>query len=146
MDILTLTPQHMMWEQAADFAAACSWRAGPYLAKLMHTDGFSGWERVFAAVENGKIMGYCTLMTQDCVPDVDYSPYIGFMFVGERYRGARLSEQLIWAALGYAKTLGFSDIYLVSGERGLYEKYGFRKLEERPDAWGNMEQIFMISI
>jgi len=146
MDILTLTPQHSMWASVADYADACSWRAGPYLAKLMREDGFSGWERIFAAVENGKIMGYCTLAARDCVPNVDYTPYIGFMFVGELYRGARLSEQMIRAALSHAKVLGFSTVYLVSGEQGLYEKYGFRKLEERPDAWGNMEQIFSIFI
>ena len=145
-EILMLSPEHPLWLPTADYAAACSWRAGPYLSKQMQTNGFSGWERVFIAVKEDKIMGYCTLASRDCIPDVEYTPYIGFVFVGEAYRGERLSEQLIRAVLTYAKTLGFSTVYLVSGERGLYEKYGFVKQEEHRDQWGNWEQIFAIRI
>lgn len=36
--------------------------------------------------------------------------------------------------------------YLVSGEQGLYEKYGFIKFDDKEDRWGNKEQIFSIDI
>ncbi len=49
-------------------------------------------------------------------------------------------------ALAYAKTLGFDKVYLVSGEQGLYEKYGFIKLEDKKDRGGRDEQIFFINI
>jgi len=32
--------------------------------------------------------------------------------------------------------LAYSKVYLISGEQGLYEKYGFEKIEERKDLWG----------
>ena len=82
----------------------------------------------------------------DCIPGVPYSPYIGYVFVGETYRGRRLSQKLIQKALEYAKELGFTNVYLVSGEQGLYEKYGFVKIEESKDRWGREAQIFSISI
>ena len=104
------------------------------------------WERVFVAREATDIAGYCTLTRIDCIPDVTYTPYIGYMFVGEPYRGMRLSQKLTQCALEYAKNLGFSKVYLISGEQGLYEKYGFKKFEERKDLWGGNEQIFSISI
>lgn len=47
------------------------------------------------------------------------------MFVGEKYRGNRLSQKLIIKAMAYAKDLGFKKIYLVSDHENLYKKYGF---------------------
>ena len=41
---------------------------------------------------------------------------IGFLFVAEKYRGKRLSEQMVNAACNVAKEQGFSAIYLMSGE------------------------------
>ena len=52
------------------------------------------------------------------------------MFVSELYRGERLSEGLIRVAINYAKKIGFNEVYIVSGEIGLYEKYGFVKIDE----------------
>jgi GNAT superfamily N-acetyltransferase len=75
--------------------------------------------RVFAATDGERIAGYCTLAKTDCVPAAAYTPYIGYVFVGEAYRGARLSEKLVRAAAEHAYALGFSRVYLVSGEIGL---------------------------
>lgn len=144
MEIRILQPGDDNWKTAADYAEACSWRAGPFLAKQMRGGDFSDWERVFAAFDGERMAGYCTLSKTDCIPDVAYTPFISFVFVGEPDRGSRLSQRLIEAALQYAKTIGFSRVYLVSGERGLYEKYGFQKREDRKDFWGNEEQIFVI--
>ena len=97
------------------------------------------------AFENSKIAGYCALVVTDCIPGVPYTPYISFMFVGEEYRGNRLSEQLILFALGYAKELDFTEVYLVSDHVNLYEKYGFIKIDEKPAPWNpdETETIFM---
>jgi len=135
-----------LWEQVVEYADKCSWRAGPYLANMMRAQALTGWERVFAASEGGEIAGFCTLTKTDCIPDVPYTPYIGFVFVGEPHRGKRLSQKLIQCALKYAEGLGFSTVYLTSREQGLYEKYGFVKFEDRKDQWGEDEQIFNISI
>lgn len=154
MEIKALVHTDSLWTELIAYAASCSWKAGPFLAKDMENSVFTGWERVFAALEVSagsaskeyEIAGYCTLARKDCIPDVPFTPYIGYMFVDKKFRGRRLSGQLIKAALAYAGKLGFPRVYLVSGEKGLYEKYGFKKIDEKKDEWGNDEQIFMTEL
>jgi hypothetical protein len=74
-----------LWKVVADYAQGCSWRAGTALAKRMKGNHFSDWERVFAAIDGDQIAGFCTLTKTDCIPDIAYKPYIGFIFVGEQY-------------------------------------------------------------
>lgn len=116
------------------------------MAKRMQAKEFTDWERVFVALDDAAIAGYCTFLKTDCVPDVEFTPFIGFVFVDENYRGRRLSEKMIQQALSYARKLGFTQVYLVSGEIGLYEKYGFTVIDHKKDLWGNEEQIFSIKI
>ena len=146
MEILTLYNKHELWAQASAYAEACSWSAGKKLSQLMNNNGISDYERVFVALENGNIAGYCTLLKTDCIPDVLYSPYIGFVFVGEDYRGKRISEKLCGYAFRYAKSLGFEKVYLVSGEVNLYEKYGFIKIDEKLSDWGAMQSIYLRTV
>ena len=146
MTIQLLTCGDELWEPLARYAEKCSWQAGPFLAKQMRANTFTDWERVLVALDdNAHIAGYCTLAKTDCIPNVPYTPYIGFMFVGEQYRGHRLSEKLIRFALQYAKELGFEEVYLVSDHVNLYEKYGFVKIDEKPPSWNPdiMETIFV---
>ena len=143
LTIRMLAPGDERWDAVREYAQNCSWRAGPQLAKAMAEGGFRDYERVFAALDGERVAGYCTLAKTDCVPEAAYMPYIGYMFVGEAYRGHRVSGKLIEAALDYAKSLGFERVYLVSGEKGLYEKYGFQKLEERMASYGKPAQIFV---
>ena len=143
MQIVALRYGDALWTQASEYARDCSWRAGKKLSQLMDINGFSDYERVFVALSKGRIAGFCTLTKTDCIPDVTYAPYIGFVFVDEQYRGNRISEKLCLSALQYAKLAGFDKVYLVSGEVNLYEKYGFVKIDERLSNWGAMQSIFV---
>ena len=145
MEIKPLIFGDELWAPLAEYAHKCSWSAGKNLAKLMRENGFCDWERVFVALDHTIIAGYCTLAKNDCIPNVPYSPYIGFVFVGEHYRGNKISAQLIDAALKYAKELDFDRVYLVSDHVNLYEKYGFIKIDEKPAPWNpdTTETIFM---
>jgi len=49
----------------------------------MKNQGFSDWERVFVALLDNNIVGYCTLSKKDCIANVTYTPYISFLFVDE---------------------------------------------------------------
>lgn len=131
-----------LWEPVAAYAQNCSWRAGEFFAKRMRENGFAGWERVFVALDGQNIAGYCALIKSDCIPDVAYSPYISFIFVGEEHRGKRVGEKMITAASQYAAGVGFDKVYIVSDHVNLYEKYGFTKADEKLAPWGNMQTIF----
>lgn len=97
---------------------------------MLHNN-FTDWERVIIAIEQGHIVGYCTVTKNDCIPNIAHTPYIGFMFVDEKYRGNRLSQKLIIYAMEYLKETGFKEVYLISDHINLYEKYGFKVIDTK---------------
>lgn len=138
-----LTEDDELWNSVRDYAENCSWRAGKSLAHDMDNHSFREWERVLAVCDDEKICGYCTITKEDCIPNVPYTPYIGFLFVDENYRGKRLSQKIIEYAIEYLRTLGFEKVYLTSDHDGLYEKYGFEVIDRKMAFWGAEEKIYM---
>ena len=74
--------------------------------------------------------------------DAPYTPFIGFVFVDEKSRGKRVSERMINVASDYARSIGYERIYIMSGEQGLYEKYGFEKIGDFKTVYGTENQLF----
>lgn len=143
MDIRMLTSSDEMWSKVRDYARDCSWSAGKSLADAMDNHLFTEWERVAVALESQQICGYCTVAKTDCIPEVSYTPYIGYLFVGEAYRGNRLSQKLIRYAMDYLRSTGFDRVHIVSDHENLYEKYGFEVIDRKIAPWGSMEKIYM---
>ena len=144
LEVLPMTAGHEYWDAVIEYAGACSWQAGPALARAMRENRFTDWERVFVLRDGGEIAGFCTFTAKDELAEgYDYSPFIGFVFVGEDHRGSRLSEFMIRCVLAYAGERGFEKVYLMSGEKGLYEKYGFEKLGDYPTIFGTVDQLFV---
>lgn len=147
IDIQIMKNGHKYWNATADFAMNCSWRAGGYLTKLMYENAFAEEERVLVALVDVNIAGFCTYAKKDELPEeYDYTPFIGFMFVDEKYRGNRLSEKLIQAACRQAVNDGFHKMYIMSGEIGLYEKFGFEFLGMYQTIYDTEEQLFVKEI
>ena len=143
MKISVMTYGHPLWENTITFAENCSWKAGTYLAKMMRNKEFSETERVIAASDGDAIIGYCTFTMKDELPDdAEYTPFIGFVFVDEGSRGKRVSERMINVASDYARSIGYERIYIMSGEQGLYEKYGFVKIGDFKTIYGDEDQLF----
>ncbi len=143
-EIYAMTQGHCYWNETLSLAAKCTWKAGPYLAEKMRNNEFVEWERVFAVCVDGKVAGFCTLTEKDELPlEYEFTPFIGFVFVDEQYRGKRLSEWMIQSATSYAYALGYEKIYIMSGEIGLYEKYGFTKLGNYETIYGSIDQLFV---
>ncbi|MBP3426719.1 MAG: GNAT family N-acetyltransferase [Clostridia bacterium] len=142
MEFVLLAPGDALWPAAMAYAANCPWSAGPALARDMARGALEDWERVIAAVQDGRICGFCTAMKRDCIPDAPYTPYIGYVFVDEACRGHRLSERMIRFAEGYLRSLGFEAAYLTSDHENLYEKYGYEVIGRGRAYWGGMEKIY----
>lgn len=137
---------HQYWEETISLAEKCSWKAGPFLAKKMQENEFKAWERVCAVCVNGKVEGFSTFTERDELAEqYDFTPFIGFIFVDEQYRGKRLSEMMIQSIISYAKEIGYEKVYIMSGEIGLYEKYGFVKLGDYETVYGSKDQLFVQS-
>ena len=110
----------------------------------MRKNEFQEWERICAACVDGRVAGFCTVAEKDELPEkYTFTPFIGFVFVDEAYRGNRLSEMMIQNAVSYARKAGYEKIYIMSGEIGLYEKYGFVKLGEYETIYGTVDQLFV---
>lgn len=142
-----MTEGHKYWEQTISFAENCSWKAGPFLAKRMIENEFQEWERVCVICVDGEVAGFSTFTEKDELSEqYGFTPFIGFVFVDEKYRGRRLSERMIQNIISYAKGLGYETIYIMSGEIGLYEKYEFIKLGNYETIYGTVDQLFVQEI
>lgn len=146
MEINFITPKDNSRDSLINYANSCDREAWPILAKKMQWNDFSDWEKVFIATENDKIIWYCTFTKEDWIPDCDYSPFVWFMFIDEKYRWKRVSEKMVNAVEKYAKTLNFKKLYIVSDHKGLYEKYWFEKCDEKADDLWRIETIFVREI
>ena len=130
-----------------EIAEACirnsSWVGGKRLADMIINNDFSEWETVFIAIADNQIIGFCTILKEDYYPENRYSPWISNVFVDEKYRGNRISERLIDFAVRYAKEHGFDKVYIPTDIIGLYEKFGFTKIDELKNYEGHIDSIFM---
>lgn len=142
MKFLSITSSDDMWKEVSQFAQSCSWRAGKSLSQRMSNNSFTDWERVIIALHENNIAGYCTVTKSDGIPNISYTPYIGYLFVDEKYRGQRLSQKLISYAMSYLKTQGFHQVYLVSDHENFYEKYGFKIIDKKMSSKGKIEKIY----
>ena len=133
------------------FAEKCSWEPGRNLARRMRegeaSDGTNGipkgavakrasdWEILIGDfAEDGTPRGFGVLSSSD-FPPVEYLPWVGVVFVGEDYRGQRISQKLIEVMEQKAKELGYDRIYLVTDHVNLYEKYGYEKFDTCACPW-----------
>jgi len=144
MEFLGIRVDEPMWDQVTDYVGHCEWDVAPILWQRMRARLFDEWERVFVALDDGAIVGYCAFSQVDYIEDTGYGPFIGYVWVEPRCRGHRVSQQMIEVVLGYARGLGFGCVYVLSGHEGLYEKYGFVLVDKLPLPDGELEQVFVI--
>lgn len=143
-EIYLMTKGHKYWKETISFAEQCSWKAGAFLAKKMQENEFKAWERVCSVCVNGNVAGFSAFTERDELAErYDFTPFIGFVFVDEQFRGKRLSEMMIQGIIFYAKELGYKKVYIMSGEIGLYEKYGFVKSGNYETIYGSTDQLFV---
>ena len=142
MQVIKLTPGQPLWQELAAYARSCGWIAGPHLADMLCGNRFSDWEAPFAAVAEGRIIGFCTFMKTDYYPENRYWPWISSIFVDENHRSQGICRQLIDAAIAHAQAQGFRRVYIPSDMDGFYERYGFVRIDELVNYGGDTDHIF----
>ena len=71
-----------------------------YGAEKMEPNDFENNERALVALRDDDAAAFCTFTNRDEMPrEYGCGPLIGFLFVAEKYRGNRLSEQMVNAGL-----------------------------------------------
>ena len=102
--IIAISKDDPWWERTRAFAKDCPWQPGRRLAERMSKNDFLDWEKVFVAVHGEDVVGFCVLEENGNIPaKFSCSPFINLVYVGEEFRGERLSKSLIDAALDYAQ-------------------------------------------
>ena len=93
-----------------------------------------------------RIVGMATIAKTDYYPMPEISPWISTIFVSEEFRGKRISEKLIDFINRYARGLGFVRTYIPSEHIGLYEKYGYRYLQEIKNYGNGIDRLYVKDI
>lgn len=112
----------------------------------MQAEYFTDWQRVIIGLIDNQIVGFATFVETDSIENTGYCPFIGYIYVDQKYRGKRISQLMINEAIGYAKTMEFKKVYIHSGEIGLYEKFGFKEIGKANSRLGELETIYEKSI
>lgn len=145
MEITTITPKDKLWNKLVNYTNSCDWEAWPILAQKMEENNFLDWEKIFVATEDNNIVGYCTFTKDDWIPNCEYSPFIGFIFVDKNYRWKRVSEKMINTVEEYAKTLNFDKLYIVSDHKWLYENIDLKNAMKKLMSF-DVSKVFLLEI
>ncbi len=91
---------------------------------------------LYALIINDTLIGMYELNEKDHIEDKKYTPYLANVFIKEEYRGRGYSKELIEHSIKTAKLLKYIKLYLHTRHKNLYEKYGFKYLEEVKTQYG----------
>ena len=126
------------------------WGAGQYLYDLLRRDEIKelcgATTRVFLLTDNRQLVSFCTLAETDDVRNIGLNPWIGFVYTFPQYRGHRYMGILLEHAYEIAKNDGATQLYISTGETGLYEKYGYSFYQIMKDMHGENSRIYRIDV
>ncbi len=126
------------------------WGAGQYLHDLLCKNELmelcGATTKVYMLTDNQELMSFCTLAEMDDVRNSELSPWIGFVYTFPQYRGHRYVGFLLAHAYEAAKSYGAKQIYISTGEVGLYEKYGYSFYKLMKDIHGEDSRVYRIDI
>lgn len=122
------------------------WEAGQYLYDLLSKDALrelcGASTRVFLLTDQKQLVAFCTLAEVDDVRDTGLGPWIGFVYTFPQYRGHRYMGILLDFAYETAKAEGAREVYISTGESGLYETYGYSFYQFMKDVHGQDARIY----
>ena len=125
--------------------AKVDWSAAEFLVALLRENRFfemlGGWGDIYLLMDGENIVSFATLTGQDSVRDETLVPWSGFVYTAPEYRGHRYAGMLLAHIEAVAAEKGHETLYISTDHVGLYEKYGYRFLENRLDFWGDDTRV-----
>ena len=123
------------------------WDAGQLLYWLLRSGAFrplcGDAARVYLLTDGPSLVSFCTLAEEDDVRGSGLGPWIGFVYTFPAYRGHRYVGRLLEHAFRTAAAEGAGQVYISTGETGLYEKYGWTFDRLLPDMNGGQSRIYV---
>ena len=92
--------------------------------------------------DGNHLAAFCTLAELDDVRDTELGPWIGFVYTFPQYRGHRYMGILLDAAFDTAIKDGAKEVYISTGETGLYEKYGYSFYKIMKEMHGEDSRVY----
>ena len=87
--------------------------------------------QTFVALIDGEPAGmYQLSMSDDLNRRPDLYPWLINVYVDEKFRGRNVARELMNTVKENAKKLGLTELYLYTKHIGLYEKFGWKFIEE----------------
>ena len=87
--------------------------------------------QTFVALIDGEPAGmYQLSMSDDLNSRPDLYPWLINVYVDEKFRGRNVARELMNTVKESAKELGLTELYLYTKHVGLYEKFGWKFIEE----------------
>ena len=125
------------------------WRGGAFLYRLLRDgtffDACGAGARVLLLTQADHLVSFCTYVERDDIPS-DLKPWMGFVYTFPQYRGHRCMQRLCVEVARLARQEHVSKVYISTGEKGLYEKYGCKFIGEMPNQNGVPARIYVKEI
>lgn len=126
------------------------WVSGELLCKFLRENTFFSTlgekSKLLLLADGDQLVSFCTYAERDDIQPTEFTPWAGFVYTFPRYRGHHYAGLLLAEAERLAKEEGHSALYISTGHKGLYEKYGFTYKTTLPDVNGNPSNVYIKQI
>lgn len=124
----------------------CSWDAGKYLAYLLKENKLKELcgenSDVYFLFLKDELLSFATLSDLDDIQPTTLTPWIGFVYTYEKYRGNKYSFTLIRELEKIAKKKKYQAVYISTNHIGLYEKCGYSFDQILNDIEGEPSRVY----
>lgn len=111
-----------------------------------HSSGArTGLPRFYLLLEGERIIGCYALLVNDLISRQDLWPWFACLYIEPDRRGARRSGMLMEHARREADGAGFPVMFLTTTHDGLYEKFGWARMEDGYNIDGERFRIYRIA-
>jgi GNAT superfamily N-acetyltransferase len=100
---------------------------------------------IYALIINDTLIGMYELNEKDHMDNLPYKPYLANVFIKEEYRGRGYSKMLVEHSIKTCEALNYKKLYLHTHHKNLYERYGFKYLEDVETQYGT-KSIYVIDL
>jgi GNAT superfamily N-acetyltransferase len=126
---------HGLWGNAANYNF--------YYDAISHSSNTGqGLPRFYLLMDEDIIAGCYALLTNDLVSRQDLVPWLGCLYVEPAYRGRQLGEVLLNNGIEEAKRMGYKAVYLTTDHDGYYERYGWERIEDAYNLFGEQGRVY----
>ncbi|CAM3623633.1 Acetyltransferase (GNAT) family protein [Vibrio aerogenes CECT 7868] len=105
-----------------------------------------GIPQFYVMLDREKIIGCFGLIINDFVSRHDLTPWVCSVYVDPAYRGKRLMNLYFEHAKKELAGSDYQTMYLVTDHDGLYEKFGWTRIEDGYDLNGDATRIYKMPV